>query len=111
MTSRCACTSKLSAERRSRMRGTSQRPAMSTCRGDTRWCTWTSKAGPRHCPSAFAPLLRKRLPALAIVLAHGPEHVQHQGALGPAVGGMLHTAGKDVPLERPQLVRDAVDDE
>src|SRR5512133_549704 len=110
MTSRCGCASRVPAERRSRMRGTSPRPATSTCREDTRSFTWMSKAGLRRCPTAFAQLLRERLPTLAVVLAHGTEHVQDEGALGAAVGGVLDSARKHVALEWPQLVRNTVDD-
>jgi 2-iminobutanoate/2-iminopropanoate deaminase len=62
----------------------------------------------RSCPTLFAPLLREGLPALAIVLAHGPEDIEHEGAVGSAVSGMLHSARQHVPLHRSQLVWDTV---
>ena len=62
----------------------------------------------RSCPTLFAPLLREGLPALAIVLAHGPEDIEHEGAVGSAVSGMLHSARQHVSLHRSQLVWDTV---
>src|SRR6266540_3627754 len=108
---RCAYGWNVSATRRSRTHGTSRRPAKSSCGGDTPSSTWTRKAGHLSCPRRFAPLLPEGLPALAIVLAHRAEDVQHEGALGSAVGGMLHPAREYIALHRSQLVGNAVHDE
>jgi len=51
------------------------------------------------------------VPALPVVLADGPEDVEDERAIRPAIRGVLDTARKDVRLHRAELVRHSVDDE
>ena len=51
------------------------------------------------------------LPALAVVLAHRAEDVEHESAVRTAERGVLDPARKHVCLERLELVRHALDDE
>ena len=89
------------ARRRPRRRVTTRTRAAAVC----------GQRSPSEPSDGRSRLRRFCVPALAVVLAHRREDVEHERSVGPAVRRMLDAAWKDVGLERLQLVRDPVDDE